>query len=557
MKSALGNHHRLVFYATWLIVGLLHAGLSGLLDDEAYYWMYGRFPDWGYFDHPPLVGLLIQSTAGLIGGSLGVRLPFVLLSTATLMGMHSLLSKKDDRLFYAIALGMGLLQVGGVIAVPDIPLMFFAVLFFLSYRRFTSSPDPAVILLVGITTAGMLYSKYHGVLIVLFTLVSNPRLLLRWQTYAAGVTALILFSPHLHWQFTHDFPSFRYHLFERNAAYYKPEYTIEYLLGQVLLAGPLIGWLLLWASFRHRSADPLERALRYSLVGIYVFFLLSTFKGRVEANWTAPAFIGLIVLSHAYLSARPVQSRWVYRLLLPSMLIILSARIYMMLDIDPVPGVPKDEFHRNREWAASVGRKSQGAPVVFVNSYQRTSQYIFHTGGESFGLNDIVYRRNNYNFWPLEASLLGRRVLVLSNEDTLSFTDTVHSPRPVQRSRFVDPYFSFSQVDIRMPESPVLEGGRLKGRLVVRVPETLRSAPAYRRFDTASIVAAVYERERRKAVFVSSGASLRDAGEGVLQVDVELPANLGADFRKLKWGIRTAIPGCLSLNSTEYVIDRR
>jgi hypothetical protein len=26
------------------------------LDDEAYYWVYSKFLDWGYFDHPPSGG---------------------------------------------------------------------------------------------------------------------------------------------------------------------------------------------------------------------------------------------------------------------------------------------------------------------------------------------------------------------------------------------------------------------------------------------------------------------------------------------------------------------
>jgi hypothetical protein len=557
MGDLLKRHHRTVFYAVWLLAGFLHAGLSGLLDDEAYYWMYGRFPAWGYFDHPPLVGVLTRAGDGLFSGSLGVRFFFVLLSTATILGIDSLVGKRDDRLFYAIALGIGLLQFGGVIAVPDIPLMFFAVLFFLSYRSFTKHQGAGQILLLGLTTAGMFYAKYHGVLIVLFTVLSHPRLLLRWQTYAAGLVALLLFMPHLHWQYTHDFPSFRYHLFERNAARYKTEYTIEYLLGQVVLAGPLIGWLLIPAAFRSRAADHTESALKYCLAGIYVFFLLSTFKGRVEANWTAPAFIPLVVLSHRYLSESPRASQWVYRLLLPSLLIVLSLRVYMMLDIDPVPGVPKDEFHRNPEWAAAVKDKAAGMPVVFVNSYQRASQYVFHTEGEAFGLNDLFYRRNNYNFWPLESKLTGRPVLVLSAEDTLHFKDSVTSPRPTLRALVVDRYFSFSQVDIRMSEGPVVEKGRLKGSLDVRMPDGFRNSGAYRLFDTAQLVAALYGRSLRESYLLSTGLTMRDLEKGSLGIDIPLPEGAMEGVGKLKWGIRTAIPGHPSLNSTEFVIERR
>ena len=557
MREFLKRHHRAIFYSLWFLAGLLHAGYSGLLDDEAYYRVYGRFPAWGYFDHPPMVGVLTRAGDVLFDGSLGVRFLFVLLSTATVLGIDSLVTKRDDRLFYAIVLGIGLLQFGGVIAVPDVPLMFFTVLFFLSYRQFIRHPGTWQILLLGLATAGMFYSKYHGVLVVFFTLLSHPRLLLRWETYVAGLVALLLFMPHLYWQFTHDFPSFRYHLFERNAARYKTEYTVEYLLGQLALAGPLIGWLLIWAAFRAKPGDLTEKALKYCLMGVYAFFLLSTFKGRVEANWTAPAFIPLVVLSHRFLSDRPWASKWVFRLLVPSLLIVLSLRVYMMLDIDPVPGVPKDEFHRNREWADTVRNRAAGLPAVFVNSYQRASQYMFQTDGVAFALNDVYYRRNNYNFWPLETPLLGRKVLVLSAEDTVRFREAVKSPRPTLWAMTVDPYFSFSQVDVRMSRNPIVEQGRLKGMLDVRFPEGLRSSPMYRRFDTAAIVAVLYDRSPRESVLMETGLSLRDAEKGRVSIDLPMPDSEGRVFRKVKWGIRSAVPGHPSLNSTEFSIDRR
>ena len=52
------RHHKTIFYLLWFIVNLIQAGKTGLFDDEAYYWMYSKFPAWGYFDHPPMVALM-------------------------------------------------------------------------------------------------------------------------------------------------------------------------------------------------------------------------------------------------------------------------------------------------------------------------------------------------------------------------------------------------------------------------------------------------------------------------------------------------------------------
>jgi hypothetical protein len=100
-------------------------------------------------------------------------------------------------------------------------------------------------LLLAIAISLLFYTKYHGLLIVLFTFLSNIKLFIRWQTWLTGLFVLILYAPHLLWQWEHDWVSFRYHLFESNVNAYKFSYTTDYLLGQLLLAGPLAGLILL------------------------------------------------------------------------------------------------------------------------------------------------------------------------------------------------------------------------------------------------------------------------------------------------------------------------
>jgi hypothetical protein len=125
------------------------------------------------------------------------------------------------------------------------------------------------------------------------------------------------------------------------------------------------------------------------------------------------------------------------------------------------------------------------------------------------------------------------------------------------RALVVDRYFSFSQVDIRMSEGPVVEKGRLKGSLDVRMPDGFRNSGAYRLFDTAQLVAALYGRSLRESYLLSTGLTMRDLEKGSLGIDIPLPEGAMEGVGKLKWGIRTAIPGHPSLNSTEFVIERR
>lgn len=399
------------FFIFWFIIGLIQAAGTGLLDDEAYYWVYAQFLDWGYYDHPPMTAVFIKAGTLLFPGELGVRFFIVLTNTATLWIIHKLLREKNDTIFYWIAAGMAVLQIGGVLAVPDLPMVFFIACFFYVYKLFLEKADTRNTILLGFVMACMLYSKYHGVLVVFFTLLSNPALFKKVEAWLAVVIASLLFVPHIIWQYQHNFPSVQYHLFERNATAYKLGFTLEYLGGQLALMGPIIGWLLLWAAWKYRPVNKFDAALRWNLFGILIFFGVSTIKGRVEANWTIPVFVPLIILSHQYLQA---NRRWWPFLRISAFItivLVLALRLYMLADVDRLPWLKKDEVHKNKERALAIKEKAAGRPVIFVDSYQQASKHWFYSGDTALSVNTLSYRRNNYNFWPIEKQFQGRPVL--------------------------------------------------------------------------------------------------------------------------------------------------
>src|SRR5258706_6074927 len=136
MKAFLRNNHRLLFYTAWIILGLIQSGLTELQDDEAYYWVYSKYLSWGYFDHPPMIAVLVKMGYAIFPNELGVRLFPLLLNVLSLVIIEKLISKKNPVLFYCIALSIAVIQLTGFAAVPDIPLIFFTALFFLCYKRF-------------------------------------------------------------------------------------------------------------------------------------------------------------------------------------------------------------------------------------------------------------------------------------------------------------------------------------------------------------------------------------------------------------------------------------
>lgn len=552
MRNALLRNHRLVFYVGWALLSFIQAANTELFDDEAYYWVYSRFIDWGYFDHPPMIAAMIKAGYAIFQNEVGVRLFVLILNTATIFFVHQLTYKKDDLLFYAVAASVAVAQVGGFIAVPDTPLLFFVVLFFWLYQRFLQNNNITNATLLGICMACMLYSKYHGVLVIIFVLLSNLKLFVNKYTYVAALVCLVLFAPHLYWQYRHNFPSIQYHLFERNAANYRFAFTIEYLVAQIAFAGPVIGWFLLWAAFRYRPYSYPERAMQFTLAGTYIVFLLSTYKGRVEANWTVAAFIPLMVLSHRYLVKNYRVQKWIYRSVPITILVVLAVRLYIMSWFPPIPWIKRNEFHGNRKWTTEMHKKAGNLPVVFIDTYQKASKYWFYSGMPAFSLNSPYYRRNNFNMWPVEDSLMGKTVY-MDVPDNNGYFRRLFKPHgwPFPQDGIQQNFYSFSRVLFTEIKCATVKRGVVKVNSKVSVPGNylpLFQQPAY---CQTPVWLVLYEDGDVKTL-INSGATVQKLTGVSFELTISIPRDVAAGTYSARLCIGSMLPGFPSINSTEF-----
>lgn len=474
MKAVFQKHHRVFFYAGWFLFGLFQSVFTELQDDEAYYWVFSKYLDWGYFDHPPMIAVLVKMGTAFLSGEVAVRFFPLVLNTATIFITEKLTERKDPFLFYGIVLSVAVLQLGGFMAVPDTPLMFFTALFFLTYKNYLQQSSWRNALLLGLVAACLLYSKYHAVLLFFFVLLSNWKLLKDPKIYAAGIFALLVFAPHLYWQYQHSWISFRYHLFESNVNPYKFSYTTDYILGQLLLAGPFIGFLLWPTAFLYRSKNRFERSLTFTAIGVFVFFLLSTLKGKVEPNWTSPAIVPLIVLTHRYLLEKPKWQKWVFRLLPVTVLLVIAFRVVMIADVLPAQAI-RERYHGWSGWQEELKENTKGLPVVFNNSYQRASKYAFYNGVTTYSLNKFDERRNNYNFWPIEDSLLGKPVYVMDIYDVENFQNRIKTPLYTIGYSYDSSYHSFSKIMFKAEEKTVRSSDSLTVDFTIDVPAHYRN----------------------------------------------------------------------------------
>ena len=407
----------------WGILDLLCALFCEIHADEAYYRLYGQFLSWGYFDHPPMVGLMtaisgaLIPTTSLILKNLSVRLVTVLMHVATVFTIWKTVQKRlafsVERLagFLLVAASLPMFCAYGFLTTPDAPLLFFAALFYYAYRQYLSqesrvkSQEMGNTLLLGISMAGMLYSKYMAVLVIGLAVLANPRLLRDGKAWLAVGIAAVLMVPHLWWQYSHHFPSFTYHLVSRAEAY-RPLFTFEYIPNQWAVFNPLVWALMVWLSIRaFRTEDLFRRTLAWTVLGFQVFFLLMSFRGHVEPHWTVVTSIPAIIL---LTEEETLWRRGMYAAfgVLAGLLII--ARIILMLNILP----PQTGMAGKQAQCEAIHAEAQGLPVVFDGSFQQPSLYRFFYDDQAVLVRNQYNRYTQYDLLHLERELIGKPACV-------------------------------------------------------------------------------------------------------------------------------------------------
>ncbi|MBR1481276.1 MAG: glycosyltransferase family 39 protein [Paludibacteraceae bacterium] len=436
MTATRTSHRFLLCLLLWGMLDLLCAALCEIHADEAYYRLYGQFLDWGYFDHPPMVALMTALGGTLIGGSsltlknLSVRLVTVLLHMATVaLVWHTLdLPDRDDtrtqNRFLLLAGSAVMFCAYGFITAPDAPLLFFAALFYYAYRRFLDRRSWADTVCLGLSMAGMLYSKYMGVLVIALALVANPRLLRDAKAWLAVALAALLMTPHLYWQYSHHFPSFTYHLVDR-ATGYNPLFTLEYIPNQWAVFNPVIWVLMLWLGWRTlRSRDIWARTMGWTVWGFQLFFLVMTVRGHVEPHWTMVSSIPAIILLTEEWCRPTASSPFAHKpwriALCSCFALVIAARIVLMANILPA----RTGLAGKQPYYASLHEQAQSLPVVFDGSFQRPSLYRFYYDDQAVLVRNDHDRYTQFDLLHLEQDLMGQPVCLMRH-GTVTFVSSL------------------------------------------------------------------------------------------------------------------------------------
>lgn len=464
---------RLLRHALWILAGttvlrLVLGAVVPLFPDEMYYWDWSRRLQGGYFDHPPMIAVLIAGGTAILGDTpLGVRLLPILFGT--LAGLFlvrtatHLAGAAAGRFAAVIFAVMPLAAAGLVLATPDAPLLAFLAWTVYCVVRALDSRAPisstAYWVIAGLAVGLAMASKFTGVffpMAIVLAMVAHRGLrerLTQPGPWLAVVVASIVMIPVLWWNSRHDWIAFRFQLGHGLGAPARGSWIgreLELIGGQLGLVTPILLVLMLAATwqavrdvlprrgtgtFRIASLDDSPARFTLAVITLFccAFFMYSATRRSVEANWPAIAWVPAIVLLAA--ARGGPRTAWERRGVWLAGALTTVALAHVVVPFLPLPA-RRDQVSKAHGWEAlasavdSARRELPAGTPVAANRYQDAATLAFHLAdhAHAYSLN-LGARRNQYDLWPRFSDEFARgATLLLVLEEPAEGT-----PGPIRR----------------------------------------------------------------------------------------------------------------------------
>ena len=304
------------------VSALLRAVLASTIEfgnDEVYYWTYALYPDWSHFDHPPMVGFVMQlfSLNLLFTSEFFLRLSSVVFMTINtyLIFLIGKQVKNEQTGFYASLLytaSVYAFVITGVFILPDTPLGLFTLLSVLQFVRYFQTEKRNHLLLAGLFAGLAMLSKYSGAFIWigvgLYVVFYSRKEFKNPFLYLSALISAVCLLPILIWNINNEFISFTFH--GNRVGFFgefHPEYFLTELFGEFIYNNPvnyiliIIAMVALIKGEKYLDEMPRRLLLCFSLPMIFLFWFFSLTR-QILPHWTAPSFVLLLIFVAAKLA---------------------------------------------------------------------------------------------------------------------------------------------------------------------------------------------------------------------------------------------------------------
>jgi len=451
MARRLGPQWRLPLgvLGTLTVVRLLILPAIDLMPQSTYYAFYAAHPSLSYFDHPPMVAVMIRAMTSWLGATtVAVRLSAFLTTVLSQLAFFDLtrmlLPRSRRAIAWTLLVSAPVITMLGLMADPDAPLVLFWLLSLAALARALLGDHSRWWWLVAGVAMGLAFdSKYPAVFLqlglVLFLLLSKRhRALLRtpWPYLSLAVTHLTMLPVYI-WNLRNGMASFAFQSLDRGHEIngLALRNLAGFFLVQSFLVQQVLFVLLLALGWRFGRRLLARRVVSSRVLFILVFFLpmvvvhigLSVFLW-VKMNWVIPAWLTGILLA-----ALAVPRARLRRHLVASGLI--HAALVITLVFWPVPITGDDTWYGWHTLGQRVGALSERYPEAFIfsaDSYKLTSEIMFYAKIKVYARNVLGLRGFHFDFVDDPRTLAGRDALLIRSEPKLH--DSLRTAQVLERA---------------------------------------------------------------------------------------------------------------------------
>lgn len=455
-----------VVIMSFTFLRFIAAAFMGLMPQDAYYSYYADNLALSYFDHPPMVAIMIKFFTLLFG-----KTPFILhladftVTVATIGILYLFLKRvvNGETLKKALILIITapFITILSINTTPDVPLLFFWALTLLLAHIAISNKNPLWWLTAGLAAGLAFDSKYTGIFLpaglFLFLLLSKEhrKLIFSGRFFIFATAFALAILPVVIWNVQNDFISLKYQSSERaadiTAFHIEPKLFFGYFGSQLVLALPLLFLALFPITYKtlQKCLKGIKKTQTQTLtpdtlfaasfaLPIFILFTGVALIYWVKINWLMPVYLSASVLVAVYIKSDKFI-RWQTILSLIVHIAIVVELIWMPIKVNS-----DDTWWGWDKLAKKTERIKAAKPNHFIfsnNSYKVSAALNFY-------LKEHVYAGNVINEKAFQFALDDKDLTHLYGRDAIYVTTHRYQKKQAFKGtieQILSPYFNSVQ----------------------------------------------------------------------------------------------------------------
>lgn len=365
-----------------LVIKLIMASIIPLSGDEAYFLLWGQHLDFGYYDHPPMVGWILHLMLYLGHAEVILRLPSILITTIIGIGIFRLIKPVDETKAALIATLylISPLNILNVAITTDTSLILFSFLSFAALFNALKQNHAGWYALAGAFFGLAFLSKYFAALLgfsylVYFIFTAKSRK--KTMGFALlFLTSLPFALINIYWNYTHCWDNIMFNVYNRNeSAHFSLRTLLMFLAIQIYLITPPLVYFMYKkrAEIKQFLTGEHEQIFLFVFMVPMVMFFLLSFEKVIGLHWVLSFYPALYLLLYKLLSSKE----------LVTMLKFMAGFTALhLLVIIAIAFTPMETWKANKLYSGAVMMFEHDKIVEEIRPYEQ-QHFLLSTDGYS------------------------------------------------------------------------------------------------------------------------------------------------------------------------------